>query len=287
MGLLTSVKDQLWEARTSITRSSMLAPVGRSALAALSWSLRHTPFQSKSRRVREARYLNAGCGKVAKPAFVNLDFTWQPGVDLVWDLRWNLPFRDNTLQGIYTEHCLEHLPRALVTDHVLKEFLRVLVPAGLIRIIVPDAGTYAKLYVQSLSDANVTFPTISPEGLRTPMMHVNQCFRYHGHQYAYDFETLKLFVGDAGFVDIHQRSFLQGEDPVLLVELAATSARIAISRSPKARALCWDWERMNEYQLYRRSTYGLQSLGSFNTGDGGEECLTCFRRLPLMLSWFI
>jgi len=41
------------------------------------------------------------------------------GVDLLWDLNWRLPFPDGVLKGIYTEHCMEHLPFELVTGHNL------------------------------------------------------------------------------------------------------------------------------------------------------------------------
>jgi predicted SAM-dependent methyltransferase len=127
-------------------------------LRALSWALRRNPIQRHRRRVREATYLNAGCGKKARSGYINLDHTWQPGVDLIWDLKWRLPFRDASLKGIYTEHCLEHLPFRLVADHVLTEFHRILIPGGWLRLIVPDAGLYLKLYAQAVADPRHQIP---------------------------------------------------------------------------------------------------------------------------------
>lgn len=53
------------------------------------------------------QYLNAGCGAYAPPDFLNLDHWWHPGVYLCWDLTKPLPLPDDSLRGIFTEHCLE------------------------------------------------------------------------------------------------------------------------------------------------------------------------------------
>jgi predicted SAM-dependent methyltransferase len=212
-----SLRSHVWNARTLITRSHIFAPVGNVALRALSWALRRNPIQRHRRRVREATYLNAGCGKKARSGYINLDHTWQPGVDLVWDLKWRLPFRDGSLKGIYTEHCLEHLPFRLVVDHVLTEFHRILVPGGWLRLIVPDAGLYLKLYAQAIADPTTKFPN-PDHRLITPMMYVNQCFRDHGHLYAYDFDTFRDLLLEARFSKIECCSFMVGADPALLLD---------------------------------------------------------------------
>jgi predicted SAM-dependent methyltransferase len=165
----------------------------------------------------KARYLNVGCGKKARPDFVNLDYTWQPGVDLLWDLNWRLPFHDGVLKGIYTEHCMEHLPFELVTGHILGEFQRVLAPGGRLRLIVPDGGLYLKLYAEAATNAGVSFP-LCDEALVTPMMYVNRCFRDHGHLYAYDFETLRHFLLKAHFSSVERRTFMDGADTALLLD---------------------------------------------------------------------
>ncbi|OAI50976.1 hypothetical protein AYO44_05300 [Planctomycetaceae bacterium SCGC AG-212-F19] len=146
-----------------------------------------------------------------------MDFTWQPGVDLLWDLSWRLPFPDQSLLGIYTEHCLEHLPLRVVVDHVLAEFLRVLKPGGRLRVIVPDGGLFLRLYIEAVSGKVVQFPW-HDDALVTPMMQVNRCFRDHGHLFAYDFDTLRHFLLKAGFSAVEHRSFHDGGDPQLLLD---------------------------------------------------------------------
>lgn len=212
-------KASLWEARTRVTRSPRLAPLGRVALRALSWTMRHNPFQISKPLVRNATYLNAGCGKKPRPGFVNLDYTWQPGVDLLWDVNWRLPFADGSLKGIYTEHCLEHLPFSLVTGHILREFRRTLASGGRLRLIVPDGGLYLNLYAQAQVDPSTAFPYPN-NGFVTPMMQVNRCFRDYGHLYAYDFPTFKHFLLKAGFSEVVQQSFMKGADSTLLLDSA-------------------------------------------------------------------
>jgi predicted SAM-dependent methyltransferase len=210
-------QSQIWNQRVLITRSRTLAPLGRFASSSLSWCMRHNPLQLSSPVIRNGKYLNAGCGRRPRSGFINLDYTWQPGVNLLWDLRWRLPFQENSLKGIYTEHCLEHLPLDLVTKHVLPEFQRVLLRKGRLRLIVPDGELFLKLYSESRNCKGVTFPC-PDEKSATPMMHVNRCFRDFGHLYAYDFETIRYFLVRSGFPSVERRSYMDGGDPALLLD---------------------------------------------------------------------
>lgn len=194
-----------------------MAPLGSMTLRALSALLRLNPVQTRSTKLPATRYLNVGCGRRSKPNFVNLDYIWQPGVDLVYDLSKKLPFERNQLSGIFSEHCLEHLPFDLVTGHVLKEFYRILAPGGRLRIVVPDAGAYIQKYYDCVHGHNVEFPVPDPE-MKTPMMYVNQCFRHHGHLYAYDAQTLIYLLNTAGFSNAVQEKFGSGGDPNLLID---------------------------------------------------------------------
>jgi hypothetical protein len=55
-----------------------------------------------------ARYLNAGCGPKPLSDFINLDWKWRPEIELCWDLTKALPLKSGSLDGVYSEHCLEH-----------------------------------------------------------------------------------------------------------------------------------------------------------------------------------
>jgi predicted SAM-dependent methyltransferase len=212
-----SWQSRIWNKRILITRSRTLAPVGRFASEWLSWCMRHNPLQLWSPAIRNAKYLNAGCGKRPRKDFINLDYIWQPGVNLLWDLGWRLPFPESSLKGIYTEHCLEHLPFDLVARHVLPEFQRVLVKEGRLRLSVPDGELFLNLYCESRGRDGVSFPCPDEKSV-SPMMHVNRCFRDFGHLYAYDFETLRYLLLKAGFSSVEHCSYMKGGDSSLLLD---------------------------------------------------------------------
>lgn len=170
---------------------------------------------------QQKQYLNIGCGSNIYPHFINLDYEWRSGVDICWDVTKGIPLKGESLKGIYTEHCLEHLH---LQDAIalLAECYRLLQPGGRIRIVVPDAELYIDRYTKGRKEVGLKFPygasahDVSEQG--TPLMVVNQVFRGHGHLYAYDFVTLKYLLCQQGFVEICQCSYRQGVDENLLVD---------------------------------------------------------------------
>src|ERR1017187_10815560 len=130
--------------------------------------LRGRKFQL--RRIKEQQYLNVGCGPKLLHSFVNLDYLWVPGIDLCWDVTEGIPLADHSLQGIYSEHCLEHLEKSVVND-VLRDFSRLLKPTGTVRIVVPDAELYIDLYVMARNGGAVKFPYVEGKCLPIETLH--------------------------------------------------------------------------------------------------------------------
>ena len=178
-------------------------------------------------RHTEKQYLNVGCGSNNHPDFINLDYEWRPGIDLCWDITQGVPFPDSSLNGVFTEHCLEHISfdQCLAA---LREFKRALKPASHLRVIVPNGGSYLDLYQKWKRGERSPFPYVDKQGdedLRedsrirfTPMMAVNRIFRGYGHLFAYDEETFSGLLMHAGFRDVREESFRTGKDPVLLID---------------------------------------------------------------------
>lgn len=155
-------------------------------------------------------YLNVGCGPNARPNFINLDYHWAPGVNICWDItKKPLPIKDNSIMGIHTEHCLEHLSME-GCEYALKEFYRVLNPGGAARIIVPDGEIYLKNYSEG---KQVPYA----DKYLTPMQAVNRVFYKDHHRFIYDFETMKLLLLRAGFSKVEKLSYKVGRPA--LVEL--------------------------------------------------------------------
>lgn len=163
-------------------------------------------------------YFDLGCGENVKPGFWGCDYHWLPGVPMCWDATKGLPFADNWLAGVFTEHMMEHVP--IEAGYCLvAELFRVIQPAGVVRIVVPSLEIYARKYVEAISgglDDMPTRPTVN--GDYTPAISVNEIFNDWGHRFIYDFDTLKLMLGKAGFVDIRRRAYLEGSDPKLLID---------------------------------------------------------------------
>jgi len=96
--------------------------------------------------------LNFGCGATYHPDWTNLDASPVSPDVIAHDLRSRFPFVDDTFDAVYGSHVLEHLEPAAALA-VLQDCCRILKPKGIIRIVVPDLETIARLYVSSLEGA--------------------------------------------------------------------------------------------------------------------------------------
>jgi predicted SAM-dependent methyltransferase len=134
-----------------------------------------------------------------------------PKGDFTLDLREGLPFADNSVELIYTEHSLEHFYREHDAPFLLGECLRVLKPDAWIRITVPDASLFLNYYIGRLDSATTEKIKQSHNKFHgTAMDVVNSAFRWkHQHLYMYDEETLRMLLSDVGFVDIQRQEFCQ------------------------------------------------------------------------------
>lgn len=188
--------------------------------------LRNRSWLISKSRLRGKEYLDVGCGPNTHDDFINLDYSWRPGIDICWDITRGLPLPDKTVRGIFTEHCLEHLPFQ-TTDYVLAEFRRVLKPGGRVRIVVPDGELYLTRYtdiVRNHSKAQLPYAdTDEYSGIYSPIMSVNRIFRAHGHLFIYDFDTLRQMLEKNGFVKVRREGCKTGSDSRLLIDTEARS----------------------------------------------------------------
>jgi predicted SAM-dependent methyltransferase len=123
------------------------------------------------------------------------------------------------MAGIFTEHMIEHLA---VRDALalLRECRRILLRGGVMRIVVPDGELYLAEYAKHRAGQPASMPYGEEDRrefpLTTPIVSVNRIFRAHGHQFIWDFETLRDALLVAGFTRIERCAFGQGRDAKLI-----------------------------------------------------------------------
>jgi predicted SAM-dependent methyltransferase len=174
--------------------------------------------------IRLGTYLNLGCGPNIYPDFCNLDFRWHDGVNVCWDVTEGLPFEDERLGGIFSEHMLEHigLDDALA---LLKECKRVLQLGGILRLIVPDGELCLAEYAKHLSGSSCYVPDEEHSKKNgefiTPMVNVNKTFYCFDHMFTWDYETLRSALLRCGFSKVERRCFGEGSDSKLIQDTLA------------------------------------------------------------------
>lgn len=143
--------------------------------------------------------LHLGCGKRFIPGFIHVDAVDYPHIDHVATID-NLSFiPDNSVDLIYNCHVLEHFKRRDV-ERVLREWLRVLKPRGVLRISVPDFASLCEVYRQ---DQNLNLVIGALFG--------RQDYLYNIHYNVFDFESLSTHLHNAGFIDVSRYDWRKTE----------------------------------------------------------------------------
>lgn len=146
--------------------------------------------------------LNIGCGKqdLGKD-WLHIDgsnYSHIHSHDIV-----NLPFKDNTVDIIYTSHTFEYFDREEALD-VLNKWYSVLKPNGILRLAVPNFEKYSKLY----SEGKITLDQcIGPLYGKWKMTDTKNIY----HKTTYDFTSLKNVLETVGFQQIKKWNYEEVE----------------------------------------------------------------------------
>ncbi len=159
----------------------------------------------------QAIYLNIGCGSVKLPGFINIDL--DPGADLQLDIRGGLPFEDNSVRGIYSEHFIEHLTQAEILSF-LRECRRTLIPGGTVRIATPDLATITRHYIEN-DWQQPWLTTYGYQWIRNRAEYLNVSLRHWGHAWVIDEEELCRLAELSGLSAPVRRAVGQSGDPAL------------------------------------------------------------------------
>ena len=173
-----------------------------------SYASRHQVIASYLKNNKICR-LQVGSGPSNIEGWLNSDI--EPNIfrgQIYINMSRKLPVESNSLDYIFSEHSLEHIP---FNDGVrfLSEAYRVLKNKGVIRISTPDLFFLFRLLQDKsrLSPAQNDYIKWASEEFikgkykRTSRV-VNNFFRAWGHKYIWDFETIREVLEDVGFTGI-------------------------------------------------------------------------------------
>lgn len=160
--------------------------------------LRKTLAQPRS---ASERHLHLGCGGKYLNGFVNIDANPRLQLDMWLDVRNGLPFRDASVDSIYSTHMMEHFyPDELA--RVLRECHRVLRPGAGMRIIVPSLASALRAYAQGRLE---WFPAQFPRPFDSlGGRFANFLFCDGQHRTAFDFDHIAEQLANAGFDPVEE-----------------------------------------------------------------------------------
>lgn len=150
-------------------------------------------------KIPNPRRLCLGSGDAPIAGWVNVDF--EPPADVLLDLRFGIPVSDGSIDAIYSEHLVEHLPLE-GAQSLFRECRRVLSTNGVMRVATPDLEALVTDYRRDWRSSHdwINWPEYAY--IDTPVRMINVAVREWGHRYLYDFEELVLRLREAGFTRV-------------------------------------------------------------------------------------
>ncbi len=190
----------------------------------LFWKIGH--YQSLSRREsdiqtyldqQKVRKLQVGCWPYMREGWLNTELYGSKEL-VPLDLLKPFPLPTSSIDYIFSEHVHEHFSFQQ-GQVMLKEFYRVLRKNGKIRLATPDLQFLIDLYGKTPSPLQKKYIQWSSSEFKlenNQATHViNNFMRAWGHQFIYDFKTLKWALEQVGFVDVVQCKPGKSSDPHL------------------------------------------------------------------------
>lgn len=139
--------------------------------------------------------LHLGCGKRYLEGYIHVDVDKYDHIDYVSNINKLNMFPNEFATLIYASHCIEYFDRVEIIE-VLKEWKRVLLPGGILRVAVPDFEALIKVYGIGNDLKNVLGPLYGRWSIG------ENKFIYH--KTVYDLNSLTTLLEDAGFIQIQK-----------------------------------------------------------------------------------
>ena len=161
-------------------------------------------------------FLNLGSGPrgIDDAHWVNVDGFRDSTVHCLVDFSRPLPFPDESFDGVFCEHVIEHFSLA-DGERIAREVHRILRLGGCFRVIVPDAELVLRRYFDAPDEIVARRGT----GVETPMEIVNLYFRQrYEHQFVYDWRTIEKMLLRAGFAVVCRSEFGRGRQSATVID---------------------------------------------------------------------
>ncbi len=157
----------------------------------------------KSHKVKK---LNLGCWPYLMEGWLNTDLYGNKDLTPL-DMTQRFPINDSTFDYVFSEHTIEHftLKEGL---NILKECYRILKPGGKIRLATPDLKFLIDLYGSKKSELQkeyvnwATDEFLRSSNFKGDVYVINNFVRSWGHQFIYDYKSLKNSLLTSGFIKI-------------------------------------------------------------------------------------
>jgi predicted SAM-dependent methyltransferase len=161
--------------------------------------------------------LNIGCGTDYKKGWLNIDNNSDNNIkklDLNWDLRNKLPFDDNSVDFIYSEHFFEHLTPE-EAHKTIKDLMELLKPGGVMRMAMPDLEVIINTYLNVPLDKDPVIKAHKMDFIKTRAEWINMSFHWWGHKWIYDWEELQRRLKEVGYSKVKRCKINESEHPEL------------------------------------------------------------------------
>lgn len=147
--------------------------------------------------------LNLGSGAKPLAGFINVDLpsNWASTVpDVEADVSKPLPFPDNYADEIHAYHLLEHFYYWQAPE-ILREWLRVLKPGGLLVLELPCLDKIVMIFAHALIENTKADPRLTMWGLFGDPKYKNEAMCHH---WCYSADELAMGLEICGYTDIEQ-----------------------------------------------------------------------------------
>ena len=163
---------------------------------------------------KDIKNIQFGCGNHHLKDYINVDIIMP--ADVIWDIRENVPFEDNSINKIFSEHMLEHIDYPISVNNFLSECYRILKDGGEFIVGIPDCS-FPLEDIQNNSNENLKKAIEEwykkredvTDNMKNSIDYLNYVMRdqlfhekYHAHFWGYTYENLSQLLEKHGFKNI-------------------------------------------------------------------------------------